>query len=205
MDEQELIDRVICGETDRFEELVRKYNTTLFRVGMSYLREEMDVEDMMQNTYIQAYQKLSSFRSEASFATWLVRIMINNCLMFKRKRTVQEDQTRLPVNPIENPLEIMARNELQGLLERSVMELPDNFRQVYVLREIEGLSTRRVADLLDMTEENVKVKLHRAKKLLRSLLLENVTQLELFMYYRPKCDVLTAKVMHRVRGISGSL
>lgn len=202
MDENELIDLVISGETARFEDLVRKYNTTLYRVGMSYLRDEMDVEDMMQNTYIQAFQKLSTFRSEASFSTWLIRIMINNCLMLKRKRTLPENVNPTISDPIENPLELMARNELKGLIEKSIMELPDHLRLVYIMREVEGLSTGKVAVLLDMSQENVKVRLHRAKKLLRALLLEQVNQMELLMYYRPKCDVLTARVMEKVKRIS---
>ncbi len=205
MGEKELIDQVIRGKTDRFEELVRKYNTTLYRIGMSYLRDEMDVEDMMQNTYIQAYQKLSAFRSDASFSTWLIRIMINNCLMFKRKRSSQEKEKPILSEPVENPLEILARNELQGLLERSVMELPDHLRQVYVMREIEGLSTENVAGLTGTTQENVKVRLHRAKKSLKALLLEQINQMDLFMYYRPKCDVLTSRVMEKVKAISNSL
>ena len=196
------VDEVLRGNREMFEVLVRRYNRRLFRVGYSYLRHHEQAEDAMQNAYLKAYTQLRTFERGASFATWLTRIMINECLMALRRRRqvaeeVQLDETDFPATPSESITQLN-RSEMKSLLEAAVASLPQNLRTVYILREVQQLSTEDTAACLATTPGNIKVMLHRARERLKAALLESAAGIELFSYRAERCDPLTVRVMRAI-------
>ncbi|HYC27434.1 MAG TPA: sigma-70 family RNA polymerase sigma factor, partial [Chitinophagaceae bacterium] len=143
----ELIGRIIAGEKRLFEVIIRRYNQRLYRVGMAVLNNEQEVEDAMQTAYINAYTNLEKFQNRAAFATWLTRIMLNQCLEQKRKSQFIELSEYPPKAEImEAPANELANKELGKILERSIAGLPEKYRLVFVLREIEQLSIRETSE-----------------------------------------------------------
>ncbi|MBI2516258.1 MAG: sigma-70 family RNA polymerase sigma factor [Opitutae bacterium] len=194
------IDEVNRGNREMFEVLVRRYNRQLFRVGLSYLRRHDQAEDAMQNTYLKAFVHLGNFQRNASFSTWLTRIMINECLMILRRRRGAREEalledTELPVTTAPQGAAGLNLKETKTLLENAIGALPRNLRTVYVLREIQRLTTAETAACLGVTPGSVKVSLHRARERLKSILLASAAGLELFQYRAEFCDPLTARVM----------
>jgi RNA polymerase sigma-70 factor (ECF subfamily) len=200
------VNEVIRGNREMFEVIVRRYNTQLYRVGMAYLRNHAQTEDAMQNAYLKAFQHLERFRGNSAFATWLTRIMINECLMIIRsgKRCVMENiddedfratHESLAFAPVSDPLR---REEIKAVLEQAVSSLPQMHRAVYLLREVQQLSTAETAECLGLTKENVKVCLHRARDGLKSRLLQSAAAVEIFNYPATFCDPMTARVMSMV-------
>ena len=202
-----VIDEVGRGNREMFEVLVRRYNQQLYRVGFSYLRQREPVEDAMQNAYLKAYVNLGNFNREASFSTWLTRIMINECLMTirRRKRAAEEalmteplaDETSAPQGAIRLNLK-----EMKILLEKTIGDLPRTLRSVYMLREVQQMNTSETAACLGLSEQNVKVTLHRARERLKNELLKSAAGLELFPYRAVFCDPMTERVMHAVLAVA---
>ena len=200
------VNEVVRGNREMFEVIVRRYNPQLYRVGMAYLRNHAQTEDAMQNAYLKAFLNLSRFRGSSSFATWLTRIMINECLMLLRagKRLVMEyvDRGDARVDhesflaPVTDPVH---EQELKAVLEAAVHTLPRAHRAVYLLREVQQLSTAETAHCLGLSRENVKVSLHRAREGLKARLMESAAGVELFDYPAAYCDPLTARVMQAIR------
>ena len=178
LDDAAIVRRVIAGEKQLFELLLRRYNQTLYRVIRSYLKDADEIKDAMQNAYLKAFDKLSQFRGDATFATWLIRIGINEALLrlnsVRKGKTVHLDATPAHLTQIPdkkmNPERAFIQQEAKQLLERAIDELPEKYRVVYVLKEIEGMENAEVESTLGLTEANVKVRLHRAKKLLKDSL-----------------------------------
>ena len=208
LSDAEVVEAVVSGERERFELLVRRYNQCLFRVGMGYLNDHMDSEDAMQETYLKAFLNLHRFRKESSFVTWLTRIMINECLMSlrRRKRKRAESFENLPLDCIEKlsggigsrGYSSLGSDETKVLLEDCIARLPRSYRVVYMLRETQDLSTTETARILEISEQNVKVRLHRAREALKEILLHTVDERELFAYPAPLCDPFTARVMRAI-------
>lgn len=203
------IDEVVRGNREMFEVLVRRHNQRLFRVGMACLKRRELVEDAMQNAYLKAFLHLPRFRRTASFGTWLTRIMVNECRMLLRKqRSAREDEwmdhdhAATPDEAVEPAGHTLSLNEMKNLLEKTIGELPRNYRSVYMLREIEQLSTAETAESLGISPDNVKVILHRAREQLKTRLLESAAGPELFRFDAPQCDPFTARVMALVRAIA---
>ncbi len=197
------IEEVNRGNREMFEVLVRRYNRRLFRVGISYLRQHEQAEDAMQNTYLKAYLHLGNFRRNASFSTWLTRIMINECLMMLRSRRSAREEMLLEEAEIQDtaaPQGATRLNlkEMKILLESAISALPPNLRMVYMLREVQHLTTDEAAACLGVSVGSVKVTLHRARERLKSMLLESAAGLELFPYRAEFCDPLTARVMKAI-------
>lgn len=197
------VDEVNRGNREMFEVLVRRYNRRLFRVGFSYLRQHEQAEDAMQNTYLKAFVHLGNFQRNASFATWLTRIMINECLMMLRRRRSAREEALLEDVKIQDPTAPqgaarLSLKEMKVLLENAINALPRNLRTVYVLREIQHLTTDEAAACLGVSPGSIKVTLHRARERLKSTLLESAAGLELFPYRAEFCDPLTARVMNAV-------
>ncbi len=204
------VDEVVQGNREMFEVIVRRYNTRLFRVGMAYLRNHAQTEDAMQNAYLKAFLNIRSFKGNAAFATWLTRIMINECLMIirSRRRAVMEniDDEQFKHEPAMLAFaaagELLRADEIREVLERAVQTLPRQQRTVYLLRAVQRLSTSETATCLGISRENVKVILHRARGALKERLLQSAAAVEIFRYPAPYCDPMTARVMHRVLGSS---
>lgn len=172
------VQAVIGGSREMFEIIVRRYNRQLYRVGMAYLRQHAQTEDAMQNAYLKAFLHLDRFQGHAAFGTWLTRIMINECLMILRasKRvtmeTIDDEEAKEACDALAvPPTDSLHDEDTRALLEKAVQALPRKHRAVYVLREIQHLSTAETAQCLGVSQANVKVLLHRAKEGLKQQLM----------------------------------
>ena len=214
--DEEVIRQVLQGNTAMFELLMRRYNERIYRAARAIVRDEQEAEDIMQQAYVNAFTHLRQFTGSAQFSTWLTRIAINEALARVRRRGRYEafDDELSTVEPFmsqgpsENPERQAYTGELRGLLEWAIDTLPDGMREVFVLREVEGLSTSEVAESLGVSEDVVKTRLSRGRAALRHVLLERTgaTASDVFRFHRPRCDRVVAHVQERIRasGVPGS-
>jgi len=196
-----------------FERLMRRHNQRLFRVARSILREDADAEDALQDAYVQAYRKLAEFRGDAELSTWLTRIVINQALMRVRKR--RRDRVVVPFGErsertareldvadtrAESPWDAALRGEVRKALERRIDELPEAFRTVFVMREVEDMSARETADALGIPEATVRTRLFRARALLREALDRDIDAARggVFGFDGARCDRIVAAVVARL-------
>ncbi|MBS0029962.1 RNA polymerase sigma factor [Chitinophaga sp. 22321] len=194
--DNEIINKILAGDKKLFEQLMRRHNASLFRIGMSILNHDADVEDVMQTTYINAYQHLAGFRQEAAFGTWLKRIMINECnqQLKRRKKMIKEDisvldhQADSTTGTKESPVATVINKELNQALEQALLHVPEKYRIVFVMREIEQLGNTETARLLDISPVNVKVRLLRAKLMLRGKISAYYKQDLVFPFHLIRCD-----------------
>ena len=173
--DEEVVARVLQGESALFEIIMRRYNQRLYRVARAILRDDGEAEDVMQDAYVRAYQHLNQFAGRAKFSTWLTRIAVHEALSRSRRRSrfddldtaVESNGDRIMTSTDPSPEQQAFSGELKTLLETAVLALPEHYREVVVMRDVEEMSTNEVAVVLDISEENVKVRLHRARALLR--------------------------------------
>jgi RNA polymerase sigma factor (sigma-70 family) len=209
LDDAEIVKRVVAGEKALFEILLRRYNQTLFRVIRSYLRDENEVQDAMQNAYLKAFDKLYQFQGHAAFSTWLIRIGINEALLrlkdMRKEKTIymQPDYTASErINQIPdkqlNAEKMIIRQETQRILEHAIDMLPEKYRVIYILKEVEGLTNSQITESLDITDSNIKVRLHRAKSLLKDSLYKLSSGNEVFEFGNKRCDAVVAFVMNAI-------
>src|SRR5687768_1092201 len=209
-----VIEKILDGDTSTFEILIRRYNQALYRIARGYGFNHQDAEDLMQDTHVAAFTHLSKFEHRASYKTWISRIMINNCLYklkygyFKNEfpsEQVQElKNDLLQEKTKENQTEAnLINRELSYVLENSIQHLPLIYRTVFILREVEGISVAETAELLDITETNVKVRLNRAKALLQDEIAQFYTRPELFSFNLIYCDAIVQKVFAKINSASG--
>lgn len=202
--DKDAVNRVLDGQREMFEVIVRRYNAQLYRVGMAYLHDHGQAEDAMQNAYLKAFLNLQRFHGNSAFSTWLTRIMINECLMTLRNRksrpveALEEHEQQVPESLIAQPADTLHTEELKTVLEHALQFLPRVHRAVYVLREVQHLSTAETARCLRISPDNVKVCLHRAREGLKTQLLKSAAVKELFAYTAQYCDPMTTKVMQAV-------
>ncbi|MBB6611584.1 RNA polymerase sigma factor [Pontibacter sp. Tf4] len=201
-----VVARVLAGEVSLYELLMRRHNQKLYRVIRSYLKQEQEVEDTMQDTYLKAFEKLYQFRSDALFSTWLIRIGINNALAKLRERKrlspvaflldQPEDFSHLltQVNYM-NPEQLAIRQEVKQLLEKAIDSLPAKYSVVYNLREVEGMPIQEITQCLHLSESNVKVRLHRAKSMLKESLFKLSVNRDVFEFGNKRCDALVGRVL----------
>lgn len=197
--DETLIARILAGEKRLFELLMRKYNQRLYRIGMSILENEAEAEDAMQTAYINAYEHLSGFERRASFGTWLTKIMLNQCYEQRRKNrrlhtTTEQTDNIAIMNTAVNEL---ANKELGRTLQQAVAKLPEKYRVVFVLREIEDLSVRETSAALQIEESNVKVRLNRAKSMLRENL-NGYMKDHVYSFHLSKCDRIVNRVLEHL-------
>lgn len=209
--DEQIVQRVLDGDVALFEILMRRNNTRVYRAVRSVLRDEAEVEDAMQATYVLAYSKLDAFRGEARFSTWLTQIALNEALGRRRGdrrhpsvslSIVEETAMASTAAPPPTPEAQASRRELAELLERAVDSLPDLYRVVFVLREIEGMNTAETAAALEVTEEVVKTRLSRARATLRQSIekLLGAAASGAFGFHATRCDRIVTAVMRQVPG-----
>ena len=201
--DEELVRRVRAGETALFETLMRRYNQRLFRVARAILRDEAEAEDVMQQAYVNAYAHLGQFAERARFGTWLTRIAVHEASARRRRRGRQIDvQESMPAlaSPAAGPEQRAADQELGRAIEAAMDALPAVYGAVFMLREVEGLSTAETAACLEINEETVKTRLHRARALLRNHITARVgaAARESFQFAGARCDRTVAAVMARI-------
>lgn len=207
--DEQVVTQVIGGQTALFEVLMRRYNERVYRVARAIVRDDEEAEDVMQQAYVNAYAHLRQFNGKARFSTWLTKIAINESLARVRRRSKYEpyDDESSNVEPFivqdsyRDPERQVLTSELRALLEWAIDGLPNGAREVFVLREVEGLSTAETASVLDVSDDVVKTRLSRARSALRRVLEERIGTAapDAFRFYRPRCD----RVVERVMGVIG--
>ena len=207
LSDSDIIQKILSGATPFFEVLMRRYNQRLFRIQRSYISDEEAIKDTLQLTYLKAYENLDSFRGDAKFSTWITRIAINEALKYinRQKRYVDlpmENENELTnehtVDTNGTPEDDAIQHDFKQLLEEVVGSLSPKYRSVYVMREIEHMSTRETAECLDISRANVKVRLHRAKQMLQEKLERKVADTEIFDFLGARCDQLVFNVMQQI-------
>lgn len=206
VDDDALVARVRTGDRAAFELLMRRHNQRVFRVARAILKHDADAEDAAQQAWVSAFTHLDQYRRAAAFATWLTRIVVNEASARVRRRTRQAEVVRSEPSEvmmtraeIHTPEEQASRRELTRLLEASIDELPEPYRVVLMLREVQELDTAETAACLSLSDEAVRVRLHRAKKLLREAMFSRVTVTapETFAFLGERCDRIVAAVLGR--------
>jgi len=211
--DKEIIDRIIQGEAALFEILIRRNNPFLFKVGMSYGYSHEDVEDLMQETFISAYSNLKKFENRSAFKTWIIRIMLNQCYQKKQKMSYKTEQTpKKAITEKSTPMfssnnqhdsaKILMNHELNQVIEHAVTTIPMDYRMVFSLREISGLNVAETAQLLNITEANVKVRLNRAKNMLRKEIEKKYSAQDIFEFNLIYCDRMVNLVMTAIQKIN---
>lgn len=195
---------VLAGATEMFEILMRRYNQRVFRIARAVLRDDAEAEDVVQDAWVRAYTKLAQFAGRSSLSTWLTRIALHEALARKRRRARQtplgEHAATLPART-PRPEDEVAVRELAVALEAATDALPDRYRTVFVLRDVEGLGVAETAACLDVPEATVKTRLHRARGLLRARLgpALDVVPGGVFAFAGHRCDRTVTAVMTRIR------
>ncbi|HTD54704.1 MAG TPA: sigma-70 family RNA polymerase sigma factor [Silvibacterium sp.] len=188
--EQELIASIIAGQRDNFHLLIRPYETQLYRTAFALMRNEAEAEDVVQDAVLKAYRKLASFRGDSKFSTWLIAITLNEArARLRRENRVMIDS--LDAQPEERgdftpaaltdwrevPLAALERQEIRELVQSAVAQLPDAYREIVTLRDVEELSVNETAALLGISISLVKVRLHRARMMLQKKLVPHLKQI----------------------------
>lgn len=202
--DEEIINEVKWGNKEYFAEIIKRYNQRLYRIAISFGIDDDDCDEVLQLTYISAYEKLSQFRGDARFFTWLTRILINECLMLKRKNKkvihLTEDKAVTISDSVHlNPIESLMEKERKEILENAIRSLPEKYKSVYMLKEVEGLSVLETSEVLAISEVNVKVRLHRARSMLKNVINEVADVSTLFSFGNERCDRINNKIMDYIR------
>ena len=210
LSDEEVVRRVRAGEAPLFEVLMRRYNQRLYRVARAILRDDAEAEDVMQHAYVEGYLHIGQFAGRAAFSTWLTKIAVYEALARVRRRGKElladplpegdEDAMSTLKSPRPDPEQQALQGEARALLEAAIDALPAAYRSVFVLREVEGLSTAETAECLDVSGEVVKTRLHRARALLREELLARagVAASTAFSFHLSRCDRVVAAVFARL-------
>ena len=214
LSDEQVIERVLAGETALYEVVMRRYNTRLYRVARAILKNDAEAEDVMQDAYVRAFQHLDQFAGRAKFSTWLTRIAVHEALarVHKAKRFEAWDdmneskQDRIgAAQTRSNPESVAASGELSRLLEEAIEKLPENYRTVVMMRDVEEMSTSETAECLSITEDNVKIRLHRAHGVLRKELhaKAKISTTEAFPFHALRCDRVVSAVFARIGRSAG--
>ena len=212
MSDLELVREIRQGNGWYFEPLMRRYNQRLFRVARAIVRDDAEAEDVIQQAYVNAYLHLHQFAERARFSTWLTRIAIHEALGRLRKAgrmphgdgAVGEESAMERVrSPGQDPEEHAYNRELAAIIEQAISKLPGTFRSVFMLRDVEGLSTQETAECLGVNEDTVKTRLHRARAHLRRELTARVgaSASSAFQFEGGRCDRVVVGVMARLAAL----
>jgi RNA polymerase sigma-70 factor (ECF subfamily) len=214
----DIVRRIVAGDLAAFELLMRRHNRRLYRLARATLRNDAEAEDALQDAYLKAYQALAQFRGDAALATWLARLVLNECLgrmrRDARRQNVMpmladcpdEEQMSFDMDPMhandhDAPEQQVCRAEIRALLERKLDTLPAGFRTVFVLRTVEEMSIEETAQVLGIPEATVRSRHFRARAMLRESLAQEVERLgpELFEFGGACCDRIVAAVLAKLR------
>lgn len=208
--DNEIIARMLQGEKNLYAIIVRRYNQRLYKVGISILNDDTEVEDAMQVTYINAYENLGKFAFKASFSTWLTRILINECLLRLKKRgktiimnddNMENEIHNWQAGKTQSPVTKVLNSELKTILEDAIRKLPEIYRTVFVMREIENMNVAETKECLAISEVNVKVRLNRAKAMLRDLLANFYKKEDILHFHLSRCDRMVERVMKQIESM----
>ncbi len=210
LSDEEVVRRVRAGDAPLFEVLMRRHNQRLYRVARAIVRDNAEAEDVMQHAYVEGYLHIDQFAGRSAFSTWLTKIAVYEALARVRRRGREplaeplpgsdEDAMSTVRSPQPDPEQQALQGEARALLEAAIDALPAAYRSVFVLREVEGMSTAETADCLDVSGEVVKTRLHRARAFLREDLLARagVAASTAFSFHLSRCDRVVAAVFARL-------
>ena len=206
----EIIQKILQGEFELFEILIRRNNSFLYKTGRSYNFNHEDTQDLMQDTLIETYTHLSKFENRSSFKTWVIKIMLNNCFK-KQQKFSFKNETANNLSDKSMPMfqyqqqndtsKTVANRELSFVIENALKQIALEYRMVFSLREINGLNVAETAEALNITEANVKVRLNRAKTMLRNEIEKTYTAEDIFEFNLMYCDAITNNVMKQLKSI----
>jgi RNA polymerase sigma-70 factor, ECF subfamily len=211
LSDEEVVVRVLAGQTAMFEIVMRRYNQRLYRVARAILRNDSEAEDVMQDAYVRAYEHLGQFAGRAKFSTWLTRIAVHEALARRHRGDRYQELDPMPEgsgDPMDrlatlepNPEQQASNSEIRKLLEEAIENLPAAYRIIFMLRDIEEMSVSDAATVLEITEQNVKVRLHRARALLRGALYARagIERKEAFNFHAARCDRIVENVLQRIQ------
>lgn len=209
LSESEIISRVVSGELELYGEIIHRYNRYLYKIGRSYGYGHADVEDLMQETHINAYMSLGKFENRSSFKTWIVRIMLNQCYhkrqktSFEKERPLQniygESSGAIIPDPDKNVSKTVQNDDLKKVLEDAIHHIPEDYRMVFTLRELNSMSVRETSEALHISESNVKVRFHRSKAMLQYEIKKTYSAEEIFEFNLIYCDKMVERVMKSIR------
>jgi len=184
--ETELIQKIRAGNTSLFNDLVTRYENQIFQYTLRMCGNQLDAEDIFQETFLNAYRAMDTFRGESKFSTWLYRIANNSCLMKRRKsKFAPEQEMSLDevladrgldgdlvrnTSPKASPVDNVISSEFRNLVQAALLELPEMYRKTFILADLQGFRAQEIADILDITVATVKTRLHRARLFLRERL-----------------------------------
>jgi len=207
--EREVIDEILSGKTGLFEILIRRYNPVLYKTGRGYGYSHEDTEDLMQEAFINSFQALAKFENRALFKTWLIRIMLNLCyhksqkLKHKKQQGIEltEDKTTrimFLTTTTNDPGDSLINKEFSAIIEAKLNSIPEDYRLTFTLRELNGLSTAETAAILNITTSNVKVRLNRAKTMLRKEIEKMYSPGDIYEFNLVYCDKIVKAVMGKI-------
>jgi RNA polymerase sigma-70 factor (ECF subfamily) len=200
----EIIGKILEGESKLYELLIRRNNPFLYKIGRSYNYTHHDTEDLMQETYINGFYSLSKFEGKSSFKTWITRIMLNNCYQknkkysYKNEKVVEEIKIEKN-NPMfqnhTNTEKSILNKELGRVLENALNKIPEDYRVVFTLRELNGLNVAETSEAASISETNVKARLSRTKTMLRSEIEKMYSPEDIYEFNLVYCDGIVERVM----------
>lgn len=210
-----LLEQAWQGDAAAFDTLIRRHDKHLYRIARSVLSDDHEAEDAVQESYIRAFTGLRDFRGAASLRTWLTRIVLNEAIRRRRRRRsmvnldalhAAQERTRRPMHSSSltardrDPERSAAHSQIRKTLEQAVDNLPVAFRAVFVMRDVEEISTGDTAKLLGIREETVKTRLHRARRMLRESLGEQLALAlkDIFPFDKPRCDALVQRLLDQL-------
>lgn len=210
LSDEDVVRRVLAGEIELFEIVMRRNNQRVYRAVRSILKNDSEAEDVMQEAYVRAYAHLADFSGRSLLSTWLARIAVHEALarLRRSRRVTPLDDSQWEAQDMtvssDSPERATSNRELRTILEEAVNELPDAFRSVFVLRAVEQLSVNETAEVLGIPEDTVKTRLHRARGLLRTSLTGRIgtTVPALYDFHLSRCNRIVALVLARLRDAS---
>ena len=211
-DDAALVQRIRAGDSSAFEVLMRRYNRRLYRLARAVLKDDKEAEDALQEAYLCAWRSMAQFRGEAALSTWLSRLVLNESFG-RARRTARRhnvipmvssntdvDMSNMAADEAGRPDKLLARTQIRAVLERTLDELPESFRLVFILRSVEELTVEETAQALGIPEATVRSRHFRAKSVLRESLAQEVdlAERDLFEFGGQQCDRVVARVLARL-------
>ena len=193
-----VVQAVQAGDKEKFAILVRKYNTMLYRMGRAYGLSDADTEDAMQESFIQAYMQLKQLKRPRAFQKWLATIMVHTCYHIQKRIQPEEIQEAMSATQFTPGFE---NNNIQHVLEQAILQLPATYRLPFVLKELNGYSLKDTAQILHLSTVNTKIRLFRARQMLKRYLQQSHIAEELLVFEAPRCEALTQRVMQAIHHI----
>jgi RNA polymerase sigma factor (sigma-70 family) len=204
--DEEIIKQILAGHTVWFELLIRRYNSTLYKIARGYGFNQQDAEDLIQDAHFKAYTQLKKLKRLKSYKTWISKILINNCIYklahgyfkYESPKAINERDSPIHQKEKKNTEDIIGNRELSWILENCIQSIPIIYKSVFILREMEGFNVAETSEILGISHTNVRVRLNRAKQLLKKEIEKYYSVRELFDFKDIYCDEIVNKVLGRI-------